>query len=50
MGHKYVYFIGNVSFRMIVCQPEEFNSLYFTTSILEEVNVFGKVFYTFCIP
>ena len=50
MGHKYVYFIVNVRFRMIICQLKEANTFYFTSSILEKVNVLWKVFDTFCIP
>lgn len=51
MGHKDIYFfIGNVPFWVIVCKSEELNPLYFTSSILEEVNVFRKVFDTFCVP
>ena len=35
---------------MIVCQSKEANTLYFTTSVLKEMNIIRKFFNILCIP
>ena len=35
---------------MIVCQSKEFDTLYFATSVLKEMNIIRKFFNIFSIP
>ena len=35
---------------MIVCQSKEFDTLYFATSVLKEMNIIRKFFNILCIP
>lgn len=50
MGNKDIYFIRNELFRVIICKSKKFDSLYFTASVLEEVNILWKFFNILCIP
>lgn len=50
MGNKDIYFIRNELFRVIICKSKELDSLYFTASVLEEVNILWKFFNILCIP